>query len=62
MKKLLTLLIAVVVPGILIAGGLVTNTNQSAAWVRMPSRNASTSIDAVNYNPAGLMKLENGFH
>lgn len=62
MKKLLTLFIAVVVPGILIAGGLVTNTNQSAAWVRMPSRNASTSIDAVYYNPAGLLKLENGFH
>jgi len=62
MKKLLSLFIAVVVPGILIAGGLVTNTNQSAAWVRMPSRNASTSIDAVYYNPAGLMKLENGFH
>lgn len=62
MKKLLTFFIAVFVPGILIAGGLVTNTNQSAAWVRMPSRNASTGIDAVYYNPAGLMKLENGFH
>ena len=44
------------------AGGLVTNTNQSASWVRLPSRNASTDIDAAYFNPAGLMKLENGFH
>lgn len=50
------------ITGSLIAGGLVTNTNQSAAWVRLPSRNASVGIDAVYYNPAGLMKLENGFH
>lgn len=62
MKKLLTFLISVIVPGMLIAGGLVTNTNQSAAWVRMPARNASTDIDAVYYNPAGLMKMGNGFH
>ena len=62
MKKLLTFFLSFVIPGILIAGGLVTNTNQSAAWVRMPARNASTGIDAVYYNPAGLMKLENGFH
>jgi len=44
------------------AGGLLTNSNQSAQFVRMLSRNASTQIDAVYYNPAGLMKLENGFH
>ena len=50
------------VTGTLIAGGLVTNSNQSAAWVRLPARNASTDIDAVYFNPAGLMKLENGFH
>ncbi len=44
------------------AGGLLTNTNQSAQFVRMLSRNASLGIDAVYYNPAGVMKLENGFH
>ena len=44
------------------AGGLVTNSNQSAAWVRLPSRNASVETDAAYFNPAGLMKLENGFH
>lgn len=46
----------------LFAGGLVTNTNQSAAWVRLPSRNASTSVDAAYFNPAGLTKLADGFH
>lgn len=44
------------------AGGLLTNTNQSAQFVRMLSRNASTQIDAVYFNPAGLMKMENGWH
>ena len=46
----------------LFAGGLVTNPNQSAAWVRLPARNASIGVDAAYFNPAGLMKLENGFH
>lgn len=44
------------------AGGIVTNANQSAAYVRMLARDASTSIDAVYYNPAGLTKLNDGFH
>jgi long-chain fatty acid transport protein len=44
------------------AGGLLTNTNQSAQFVRMLSRNASTQIDAVYFNPAGLIKLNNGWH
>jgi long-chain fatty acid transport protein len=44
------------------AGGLVTNTNQSAAWARMLVRDASTSIDAAYYNPAGLTKLSDGLH
>lgn len=44
------------------AGGLVTNTNQSAAWSRMLVRDASTSIDAVYFNPAGLTKLADGFY
>jgi long-subunit fatty acid transport protein len=43
-------------------GGIVTNTNQSAAWVRTLVRDASTDADAVYYNPAGLTKLNDGFH
>jgi long-chain fatty acid transport protein len=44
------------------AGGLVTNTNQSASWVRNPARDASRGIEAVYYNPAGIMALNNGLH
>jgi Long-chain fatty acid transport protein len=44
------------------AGGILTNSNQSAQYVRMLSRNASTDIDAVYYNPAGLTLLQDGFH
>ena len=44
------------------AGGLVTNTNQSAAWARTLTRHAAYGIDAVYYNPAGLSQLKNGIH
>ena len=60
MKKLIT------TAGILLcfvsvfAGGILTNGNQSAQYIRMLSRNASTGYDAVYFNPAGLMKMENG--
>jgi len=62
MKKILTAFSALVVSGSLLAGGLVTNTNQSAQYIRLLSRNASTDVDAVYYNPAGLTKLAPGFH
>lgn len=62
MRRLFTFLTAALVTGTLFAGGLVTNTNQSAIWARMPSRNASIKTDAVYYNPAGLMMMNNGFH
>ncbi|MCK4631248.1 MAG: outer membrane protein transport protein, partial [Bacteroidales bacterium] len=42
--------------------GIVTNTNQSSAWVRLLVRDATTEIDAVYFNPAGLTKLNDGFH
>ncbi|MGQ9672416.1 MAG: OmpP1/FadL family transporter [Candidatus Aminicenantales bacterium] len=48
------------VPGVFSA--IVTNTNQSALFFRFPSRNASTDLDAVYYNPAGLVRLQDGFH
>ena len=43
-----------------IGGGLLTNYNQSAQYVRMLSRNASLDIDGVFYNPAGLTSLRMG--
>lgn len=62
MKKFLTLFSALLVTGTILAGGLVTNTNQSAQYIRLLSRNASTDVDAVYFNPAGLTKLAPGFH
>ena len=62
MRKLLTFFAAVFITGSLLAGGLVTNTNQSAKFTRLQNRNASTDIDAVYYNPAGLTKLGDGFY
>lgn len=38
-------------------------SNLSAEWVRTPARNAATDAnDIVVYNPAGLARLNNGFH
>ncbi|MBK7029009.1 MAG: hypothetical protein IPH45_07285 [Bacteroidales bacterium] len=61
-KTLLLILAAVGISFTSFAGGIVTNTNQSAAYVRMLARDASTGIDAVFYNPAGLTLLKEGFH
>ncbi len=60
MKKLLVTAGLLMCFGFVFAGGLLTNGNQSAQYIRMLSRNASTTTDAVYYNPAGLMKMENG--
>lgn len=63
MRKITILLLSMLmIVNFAYAGGLVTNTNQSAAWSRMLVRDASTSIDAVYFNPAGLTKLADGFY
>lgn len=61
-RKLLLFLSAALLSTSLMAGGIMTNTNQSAAYVRLLARNASLGIDGVYYNPAGLTKLGNGFY
>lgn len=62
MRKILTFFAGTMIAGSVLAGGLVTNTNQSAMFTRLQNRNASTGIDAVYYNPAGLTKLADGFY
>ncbi|NQU80779.1 MAG: outer membrane protein transport protein [Bacteroidetes bacterium] len=61
-KFTLNLLILFLAASYSFAGGIVTNTNQSSAWVRLLVRDATTEIDAVYFNPAGLTKLNDGFH
>ena len=46
----------------LVFPSIITNSNQSAQYFRLLSRNPSTDIDAVYYNPAGLTKLADGWH
>jgi len=62
MKKILILGIVVLLCVPTAFATLVTNMNQSALYFRLLSRNASTDIDAVFYNPAGLVLLKNGWH
>jgi long-chain fatty acid transport protein len=60
-KFLILVLLVVFANETLHAGGIVTNSNQSAAYSRTLSRDASTEADAVYYNPAGLTAMPNGF-
>jgi long-subunit fatty acid transport protein len=63
MKKLVFLAaMGMCIANLVLAGGILTNTNQSAQFARMLSRNASTDLDAVYFNPAGLMVMNNGFY
>ncbi len=62
-KKLLLSALALSSMASVFAGGILTNTNQSAHFLRNPARDASTEIDAVYTNPAGLSLLpDEGFH
>ena len=64
MKKLLLISAAtLIVSNSTFAGGILTNTNQHAAFLRMLSRGATTEIDGALSNPAGLAFLpKDGFH
>ena len=62
MKKNLIAIILFMFAVPAVFGTIVTNTNQSVMYFRLPARNASILIDAVYYNPAGVMHLDNGFH
>lgn len=62
MKKIIALSVIVLLSLQMFAGGIVTNSNQSAFFVRMLSRNGSIGLDGVYYNPAGLVRLNDGFY
>lgn len=58
----MTALAAMVISTSAFAGGLMTNTNQSASFLRSVARGTSYDADAVYFNPAGTAFMENGFH
>ncbi len=62
MKKIAIFSAIMTMATLVFAGGVLTNTNQSVQYIRMMSRNASTGIDAVYFNPAGLTSLNDGWH
>ena len=62
MRNSLIVVVVLVLAQLALAGGIVTNSNQSAQFVRNLSRNASSEIDAIYFNPAGLTQLASGWH
>ena len=63
MKKFLLIgAAALMVSNSTFAGGILTNTNQNAAFLRNPARDAIIAIDGVYSNPAGIAFLPQGFH
>ena len=45
-----------------LAGGILTNTNQSVLFLKNPARDAAIGIDGVYSNPAGVVFMPEGFH
>ena len=63
MKKLFLIgATALMVSNSTFAGGILTNTNQNAAFLRNPARGAVIAIDGVYSNPAGIAFMPQGFH
>src|SRR5688572_29263949 len=64
MKKISLMLICGLFICNLTAFGQIDNlVNTSTEWIRISARNAATdAADIVVYNPAGLTRLEDGFH
>lgn len=62
MKKIFLSIVAAIVVLPALAGGLMTNTNQSASFLRSLARGTSLDPDAVYHNPAGVVFMENGWH
>ncbi|MBQ8736247.1 MAG: TonB-dependent receptor [Bacteroidaceae bacterium] len=62
MKKVLLSVLSLVLSSSAFAGGLLTNTNQSAAYLRNPAREGVIAIDGLYSNPAGTAFLSEGWH
>jgi len=60
MKKIWVYLSVVFVFGSSIGNAMITNTNQSADYIRLMNRNATLDLDAALFNPAGLGFLNDG--
>ncbi|MBQ7180973.1 MAG: hypothetical protein IJR87_06745 [Bacteroidaceae bacterium] len=61
-KIALVVALASLVPGTVCAGGLQTNTNQNASFLRQMSQDGIIDITGLYANPAGTAFLMPGFH
>ena len=61
-KAILALVATTTIATSAFAGGPMTNSNQSAHFLRSVARGTSLDSDAVYTNPAGVAFMENGFH
>ena len=62
LKSFISLVLVSLATTTAFAGGILTNTNLSARFARLMALEASTNADAAYYNPAGTIKLSEGFH
>ena len=63
MKKIVFSLIAFTMTTVsALAGGILTNTNQSISFLKNPARDAAIGLDGVYSNPAGVAFMPEGFH
>ncbi len=61
-KQILTATTFLALSNVALAGGFLTNTNQSASFLRMPAQEGVISVEGAYYNPAGVGFLSNGWH
>ncbi len=63
MKKIVfSLIVFTMTAASALAGGLLTNTNQSTLFLKNPARDAAIGLDGVYSNPAGVAFMPDGFH
>lgn len=60
-SKSLVAALAVLMAGHAFAGGILTNTNQSVAFLRHIARGVTLDADAPYYNPAGTAFMDDGW-
>lgn len=61
-RRLICALVAAMASVNVFAGGILTNTNQSAMFLKNPARDAAIGLDGVYSNPAGVVFMKEGFH
>ncbi len=63
MKKIVISLIVFTMTTVsALAGGILTNTNQSVSFLKNPARDAAIGLDGVYSNPAGVVFMPEGLH